>query len=156
VTASKEPSVNKLAIVALALVLMPACAHVPASSSQLATRHGVNAWTGDVRIAVGNAQTELDGKSTALVEATVRGLLAQHGIAARVECLTKEGDIDLIGALHARVRVDFPERIRLDQKYEVLNLLDGMRPNAAAYVDRSKPRRAAGGAGGVSASLTTP
>lgn len=147
-----------IAPIALFALLVSGCAHQAApqvsvhAPPRIAATHAVGVWTGEVRVAVGSSAGELEGVETTMVEATVRGLIHQLGIPAKVEVLSRDGDLGVFGAVHARVRVAFPDRVSLEQKYEALGLLEGMRPGAGAFVERAKPRP--GGAGGISASIT--
>ncbi len=144
--------------IVLALLFVSGCAHQRApqisvhAPTRIAATHALAAWTGEVRVAVGSSADELDrGASAALVEATVHGLIRELGIPAKVEVLSRDGDLGVFGAVHARVRVAFPGRVSLEKKYEALDLLESLRPGAGAYVPR--PSRG-GGAGGISASVS--
>ncbi len=118
----------------LLVVLLSACAHAPAPAPlpALASAHQVSAWTGDIRIAVGNSSV-LEGGELALVESTVSGLISTVGASARVQCLDHEGDIGGTGVVHARVRVEFPDRMTIEQKFGALHLLEGLQPTEGAY-----------------------
>ena len=109
------------------MVLGAACAHAPAAGSgtarpAIADAHRISDWSGIVRIAVGSHEL-IEGGEAALVESTVAGLIASAGAGVKVSCLEHEGELGGNGVVHARVRLHFPERMTLEQKFTTLGLL---------------------------------
>jgi hypothetical protein len=118
------------------MVLGAACAHAPAAQTSpiqpaIADAHRVGDWTGVVRIAVGSYEL-LDSSESGLVESTVTGLISGVGADVKVSCLEHEGALGN-GVVHARVRLQFPERMTLEQKFTTLGLLQGLNPTGEAY-----------------------
>ena len=124
-----------VALVLGLMVLGSACAHAPAVQSArpaIADTHRVSDWSGVVRIAVGSFEL-LEGGESALVESTVDGLITSVGSDVKVSCVEHEGDLGSSGVVHARVRLEFPARMTLEQKFTTLGLLQGLNPTGAAY-----------------------
>lgn len=119
------------------------CAHhggTPVSNlGALSAPRPVSFWTGEVRIAAGSSHEDLQGEDVVVVVSAVEGLLAQAGVPAQVQCLEHDGDMGTRGAFHARIRVDFPTKLSLEQKYEALGLLEGLKPAEAAYLEPTVP-----------------
>jgi hypothetical protein len=117
------------------MVLGAACAHAPAQTTSvqpaIADAHRVGDRTGVVRIAVGSHEL-LDANESSLVESTVTGLISSAGSDVKVSCLEHEGGLGG-GVVHARVRLQFPERMTLEQKFTTLGLLQGLNPTGEAY-----------------------
>jgi hypothetical protein len=105
----------------------------------------VKPWTGVVRVASGNTSRDFDD-NTQLVEQTVSSVLAQLGVESSVECLDHRGDVGAVGAVHARVRVDFLAPLTADQEREVRHALGVLQPNGDAFrlfPEDAKPTRVA-------------
>jgi len=111
-------------------ILSAACAHGPAPRPELAAAHRVPDWTGVVRIAAGSYEL-VEGGEVKLIEAAIGGLVASFGSDIRVQCLEHESGGN--GAVHARVRLEFPERMTLEQKFGALGALQGLSPTGEAY-----------------------
>jgi hypothetical protein len=119
------------------LPLCAACAHVPAAAptagrTALPETHRVSAWTGVVRIAVGNSEL-FEGNEADFIESTVTGLIGALGSDVKVSCLDHEGDVSGSSVLHAHVRLEFAERMTLEQKFTTLSMLQSLNPTGEAY-----------------------
>lgn len=122
----------------LCVALCAACAHVPASTPAphpqvLPDRHRVSAWTGVVRIAVGSSDL-FEGNEAEFVESAVTGLIGALGSNVKVSCIDHEGEVGGSGVLHAHVRLEFAERMTLEQKFTTLGMLQSLNPTGEAYL----------------------
>jgi len=127
----------KTAVLVLGALFVVSCAHREAglvSSPTVAPRHALNSWQGEVRVELGSSDSTFESADESLVAAALQGVMGVQGVRVQVECLDSQSEIGLHGAVHARVRVDFPDRLTLEQKYEVLSLLESMKPGAAAFL----------------------
>lgn len=115
------------------------CAHhtTPAAVSHqvLDRAHAMPSWSGVIRISTGNSSREL-AESPRMVEETVQGLVNSLGLDARVRCMGTEGDLSVKGAIHAQVKVNFSDRLTVEKRFEVMHMLESMRPSENAYILR--------------------
>jgi len=95
--------------------------------------YAVPAWSGHIRLASGNgARGYQDNRET--VVSTLEGVMDGMGISSKVACLSHDGDLMSDGAIHASVRVEFLEKMTHKDRMAALQLLEGLHPEARAYV----------------------
>jgi hypothetical protein len=78
------------------------------------------------------AQGEPDELASTLVE-VVKSHLASAGVNVEVECLEVSATARDQGAIHARMKVSFPDGGKLEQRQRVEELMAGLAPTTAAY-----------------------
>jgi sulfur carrier protein ThiS len=115
------------------------CAHHRAADAAshpvLDRAHAMPSWSGVIRISAGNSSREF-AQNPKVVEETVQGLVDSLGLDARVHCMETDGDLGVKGAIHARVSVNFPDKLTVEEKFEVMHLLENMKPSEGAYILR--------------------
>lgn len=100
----------------------------------LPSKHAVPSWTGQVRLALGTSNQDVDGQDAAIVMNTVKSLLEQVGVPVEIQCLEHDGNIGTSGAMHARIRVGFTQKLTIEQKFEALSVLQSLEPTTDAYI----------------------
>jgi hypothetical protein len=95
-------------------------------------------WEGEVRISANDDQDfDRPGTDSELLAASLQRMLAGEGVKAHVHCVRVGGSLATsaetgVGAMHARVTIDFQTPVTEEQKGRVMGLLASLAPSAIA------------------------
>jgi hypothetical protein len=102
------------------------------------TKVGIPQWEGEVRMSANDDQDfDRPGSDSELLAVSLQRMMAGEGVKARVHCVRVGGSLGTsaahgVGAMHARVKIDFLAPATEDQRTRVLALLASLAPASVA------------------------